>query len=468
MRSFGRFFQTDAVAGGDQATAETDPELRERSRTSEDGSWWWDGRRWRPTSTPDGLWQWDGERWRPTIELRGVRPRDLATTLALLAEDRYARAAGVLVDRAREWHPTGEVRDLVGRAAAMRRRLLHLDGAFRAGPAGPPRLLRRMRANPEERQRIEEEQVLVDTRYRALLVQLGRRAPRPTVKDADDLLDVARLLDERAVRITEALAAADEAERARANEIEAAVQAVQEAEADRVRVHQVAAMALQRARDERELERRDMRRRLRDALIAPREEPLARVGPLVAHATTIDTPAGRLPAAGATALVGPAVALWRERRGVVQDLLALESEEAWSLMRCLAERRRDQYLLLETRSRTLLWHCPPGEEKPLRRFATAVNRQSGPAADPAAERLQAAEDERARLAAQGGDEVAVARAAQAQADADERATTALETARRRLEEARAEPPALVEARRRAAAEVRAVSTPPTPLMASEP
>jgi hypothetical protein len=468
VRTFGRLFRTDAVAGGDQATAETDPEPREQPRTSEDGRWWWDGRRWRPTSTPDGLWQWDGERWRPTIELRGVRPRDLATTLAFLAEDRYARAAGVLVDRAREWRPSGEIRDLVGRASAMRRQLLRIEGAFRGSPAGPPGLFRRMRASPEERQRIEEEQVLIDTRYRALLVQLGRRAPRPTVKEADDLLDVARLLDQRAARITEALAAADEAERSRAYAIEAATRELQAAEAERVRAHQVAAMALQRAREERALERRAMRRRLHDALAAPLEEPVAQVGLLIAYGSAIATPAGRLPAAGASAVVGSAVSLWRERREVVQDLLSLESAEAWSLMRCLAERRRDLYLLLETRSRTLLWHCPPGEEKPLRGFATAVNRQAGPAAQPAGERLRAAEEVRSQLAAQGGDEVAVAQAALAQAEADERATAMLEAARRRLDEARSEPPALVGARRRAATEVRAVSTPPAPLATSEP
>jgi hypothetical protein len=89
---------------------------------SEDGSWWWDGERWVATGTPDGLWQWDGGCWRPTIELRGVRARDLATTLALLAEDRYARGAAILVERSREWRPQGELRDLVEDASALRRR----------------------------------------------------------------------------------------------------------------------------------------------------------------------------------------------------------------------------------------------------------------------------------------------------------------------------------------------------------
>src|SRR5262249_7878070 len=205
--------------GGDQATADADPELRGDLRASADGSWWWDGQRWVPTSTPDGLWQWDGERWRPTIELRGVRSSDLATTLAFLAEDRYARAGVSRVDRAGEWRPQGPARDLIGRAIGIRRGLLRVENAFRGVAAGPPGLFRRARTTPGERQRVEDEQALLDSRYRALLIQLGRLAPRPTVKEADDLLEVARRLDSRAARITEALAVADEAERARAHAI---------------------------------------------------------------------------------------------------------------------------------------------------------------------------------------------------------------------------------------------------------
>jgi hypothetical protein len=469
VRSIGRLFRTDAVAGGDQATAEIDPEIREQPRTSADGRWWWDGRRWLPTSTPDGLWQWDGMRWRPTIELRGVRSRDLATTLALLAEDRYARAAGVLVDRAREWRPQGELRDLVARALAMRRRLLRVEGAFRGTAAGPPGLFRRMRARPQDRQRIEEEQVLLDTRYRALLVHLGRRAPRPTLKDADDLLEVARLLDQRTARITEALVAADEAERARVHAIEAAGQELQAAEAARRAATEAAELALARATEERERERLAMPGRLREALAAEGGEPVAEVGPLRAHATSIETPAGRLPADGAGAAVGPAVALWRERREAVHDLLLPESQEADAFLRCLCERRRDLFLLLETRSRTLLWHCPPGEEKPLRQFAAAVNREASRAADAHVTMLRAVEELRARLDGRSraaADQVAEAEAALANAERDERVSAAVEAARRRLEEARGEPPELIAARQRAAAEVRAVSTPPTPLAAA--
>ena len=47
---------------------------------------------WVPATTEDGLWKWDGSRWKGTVDLEGKRPEDLATTLALLAEDRYSEA----------------------------------------------------------------------------------------------------------------------------------------------------------------------------------------------------------------------------------------------------------------------------------------------------------------------------------------------------------------------------------------
>src|SRR5262245_64841820 len=94
-----------------------------RRLLSGDGAWWWNGRRWVPATTEDGLWKWDGTRWRGNVDLEGRRPEDLATTLSLLAEDRYAEAGTILARRSSEWAPEGGLRDLVERALESESRL---------------------------------------------------------------------------------------------------------------------------------------------------------------------------------------------------------------------------------------------------------------------------------------------------------------------------------------------------------
>ncbi|HEY4025613.1 MAG TPA: hypothetical protein VGO86_04200, partial [Candidatus Dormibacteraeota bacterium] len=455
MRTLSRLFEPEAVVAGDQATAEMEPGLREATRLSADGSWWWDGRRWIATSTPDGFWRWDGRRWRPTIEAEGLRARDLATTLAFLAEERYARAAAILLARAGEWQPRGEPRALLSNAAAMRRRLLRAERAFAGGAAAPSSLLQRMRARPEDRRRIEDEQALQDTSYRTLMVRLGRHAPRPTVKEADDLLEMARLLDDRATRLTDALTAADHAERARARAIEAARLDVEAAEVANREAMESAVMALARAEEEREEERRAARSRLR-ATLEPPGEPVAEVGALIVRGGFVETPGGRLATSGLRAAAGSAVTLWRQRRDLLQDLVLLETAEAQDFLRCLSERRRDLFVLLNGRSHSLLWRCPPGLEKPLRQLVTAVNRRSSAAVEVPAQ-------------VTGGDDrtsEAVAAARQALGRVEAESGRALEAARQRLERAMAEPPELAAAHQAIASELRAVATPPRPLHAS--
>src|SRR5262249_33950332 len=156
-----------------------------------------------------------------------------------------------------------------------------------------------------------------------------------------------------------------------------------------------------------------------------------------------------LAADGASASVASAVALWRQQRDVLLDLLVVEGDGAASFERCLTERRRDLFLLLDARSTTILWHCPPGEEKPLRRFATGVSGRAGRACAAAGERGEEAERVRRELAGRGtgaSEAGAAARAELIRAEADGRLTTALEAARRRLERAKAEPAELVAAR----------------------
>src|SRR5918911_1112503 len=105
------------------AAAEAQARRPARRLLSGDGSWWWNGRRWVPAVTEDGLWRWDGSRWRSNSDLDGKRPDELATTLAQLAEDAYARAGVILAERPEEWDAEGELRDLAGRVQAAGRRL---------------------------------------------------------------------------------------------------------------------------------------------------------------------------------------------------------------------------------------------------------------------------------------------------------------------------------------------------------
>ncbi|HXM57130.1 MAG TPA: hypothetical protein VOB72_17150, partial [Candidatus Dormibacteraeota bacterium] len=169
----------------------------------------------------------------------------------------------------------------------------------------------------------------------------------------------------------------------------------------------------------------------------------------------VETTDGCLPTEGTCAWVASAVALWRQHRDLLLDVLVSETPQATELLHCLTARRRDLFLLLAGRNHTYTWRCPPGEEKPLHRFVTALNREAARSAEAAAARRRATDEVVAEL-----------RGAPAVAEPpgpDHRFAAAVEAARCRLDEARQEPAELVAARQRAAAETGAVATPPPPL-----
>src|SRR5215467_11732691 len=173
------------------ATAEAENAAQGGSRRllSGDGAWWWNGRRWVPATTEDGLWKWDGTRWKGTVDLEGKRPEDLATTLALLAEDRYSEAGEILADRAAEWQPDGALRDLVERTREAGSRLGRVAEGLHVAD-GNRGLRRRLGATTDDRRQLEEERDSIGSEHRALLVRLGRSAPQPSIKEADDTLAV--------------------------------------------------------------------------------------------------------------------------------------------------------------------------------------------------------------------------------------------------------------------------------------
>src|SRR5258708_19061959 len=153
-------------------TASAEPEPAQgstRRLLSGDGAWWWNGRRWVPATTEDGLWKWDGTRWKGTVDLEGRRPEDLATTLALLAEDRYAEAGVILADRAVEWQPDGALPDLVERSREAGSRLRRVSEGLNVAH-GHPGLRRRLGATIDHRRPLEGERESIGSEHRALMV----------------------------------------------------------------------------------------------------------------------------------------------------------------------------------------------------------------------------------------------------------------------------------------------------------
>jgi hypothetical protein len=373
------------------------------NRFSDDGWWWWDGRRWMAAVTGDGLWSWDGTAWKPTVDFGQMRPIDLAATLTLLAEDRFAQAAEILVARVDEWRPASGLVPLIRAATAQGKR---------------PRRV----ADDDWGAALEADR-------RSQLVRLGRAAPRPTMADADGLLEPARFLDARAGRLTEAVLALEAAEREHALAIE------------------VAQRDLDAARAARERAVGPTRRRLMRALIGDPGSVLAEAGPLRAHADVIATPAGRLPVLGLVPMVGTAHGLWIQHQALLADLVLTETAEGIAYADCLMDGADDLFVVLAARSRTLLWRCPTGQERLARHLVRVVRRR---AAESAAEAGERTEDEVAPL---------VERCRQL----DHEVKSTYEQARVRLANATWPPPELAAARQRVDAEQVAIETPPPPL-----
>src|SRR5260370_278955 len=201
-----------------------------RRLLSGDGAWWWNGRRWVPATTEDGLWKWDGTRWKGTVDLEGKRPEDLATTLALLAEDRYADPGATLAERASEWHAQGGPRDPGARAREAARRAVEAAESAHAWAGG------------------------------------------------------------------------------------------------------------------------EARARMRTVLTPGPGELKAGVGPLRLHANLLETPTGRVPAAGSTAHVDTAQVLWTEHRGALADLALMEAPEPETFLDALTETHPPLFLLFVCRT----------------------------------------------------------------------------------------------------------------------
>lgn len=451
------------------ATAEAENATQQGTRRllSGDGAWWWNGRRWVPATTEEGLWKWDGSRWKATVDLEGKRPEDLATTLALLAEDRYAEAGIVLADRAAEWQPDGGLRDLVDRARDAGARMGRLSEGLNVAD-GNRGLRRRLGATIDERRQLEEERESLGSEHRTLMVRLGRSAPQPSIKEADDMLAAARLLDERAALMTAGLAEVDEAERMRADAAAAAQRELAAAEDARLRALQEARRAVEAAESAHAWAVAEARARMRTVLTPGPGELKAGLGPLRLHANLLETPTGRLPAAGSTAHVDTAQVLWSQHREALADLVLLEAPESESFLDALTEGTGSLFLLVIGRTGTALWPCPPGQEKAAQRFATVVcdhAREAGRGKRERDERARQAEDELDQVT-RDRSSIEAAEAELARVEADPGLLGAIDDARERLNRARADTPELIEARRKVLELARRLVAPPEALRAA--
>jgi hypothetical protein len=438
-----------------------------RRRLSADGSWWWNGRRWVPAVTEDGLWKWDGARWNQTVQLEGKRPEDLAATLALLGEDRYAQAGTLLASATEEWGPDGQVRELSVQAADLQERLARLKDSLNVPDDGRGGVFGR-RAGGFDRRQLQEEFDALNQEHRSLAVRLGRSAPQPSIKEADDVLVAARTLDERAGWLTQGLAEVDEAEQMRADAAVAAQRELAAAQEARVRALQEARRAVEAAESDHAWAVSEARVTLRTVLTPGPGELKAGLGPLRLFSNLLETPTGRLPAAGTSAFADTAAKLWRDHRQVLTDLILLEAPEAATFRDALTDGSDTLFLLVIGRTGNALWPCPPGQEKAARRFAVLVEehaREAGQQQDERYQEARKAEDDldsitRDRSVIEG------AEAELARVEADPALLGAIDDARQRLERARADTPELVEARRKVLEIARKLVAPPEALKAA--
>jgi hypothetical protein len=422
---------------------------------SRDAMWWWTGRRWVPARTADGLWRWDGAQWQPTIDLGRQHPRDLAVSLTLLAEDRYARAGEILIRRSSEWRAGPQEQILIVEARAAKGPFAGIAGGL-TGWLGGARAADGMRSTRLQGDR------------RSALIRLGRGAPRPTVKEADDLLNIARFLDHRAGLLSAAIAEADEAEMRRSAAILAAQQSLAEAEETRRNAVELAKQRAAEADAASSSAVAEAKGRLVGTRSSGQGDLRSELGELRLFDAVLDTPRGRLTAAGARAVLGTAAELWRDEETLLGHLSALESPDAVASVEALAEGGEQHFLLLVGVTSAVLVACPEGDVETARRFASAVNKWAPKAERARVERESRAHEIEAELKALRDEHgSAAAREELSRVEADRSLLEAIEQARLAVEQARIDTPELSTAWTKVSELACQFTTPPEPLQSEQ-
>jgi hypothetical protein len=449
----------------------TGPAPESDPRLSADGRWWWNGREWIGAESEDGLWRWDGSAWQPTSDLPGHTPAELASWLSQLADGGYARAGAVLATRAFEWRPAGELSDLVLRAQEIHRRLLEVDEQLGSAETHDlATVLAHVVVDSEQRDRLREERERLTIELRAETARLGRRARTPTVKQADDLLRVARQLDDRGQRLSAATTRLEEMEHARSQSVAEAQRGLSAAEQAREAALDHALQAVKTAGAEHTRAIDEARARLQRVRMPGPGALQAQFAQVRLHSNLIEMPTGRTPTAGAHAWADTADALWREHRSVISDLSVLGAPGTIEFHAALGDQSDALFVLVVGRTAATVLPCPLGQESSARNFVTAVLETSR-----RAEADQEEREVRVRLAERELEAVAAdrwrtdaAEEAHGKVERDLGLITPIEEARRRLAAAQADTAELLQARQNLQALTRTLAAPPGPLRTASP
>lgn len=350
-------------------------------RLSADAQWWWDGQRWLRALSPDGLWRWDGEGWRMASDLDTSDPAALAEGLDALVGSLFAEGGQVLALRAHEWRADDpELAEMVARAAPLAARLSAIDAQLAGLEAGGGRLGLRSLLGGGEREQLESEARAIEAELRPLAALIGRLAPEPSLKDADELLAPARRLSKRVLELAEALAeerrlAAEHEERT-----EGARRRLEEVRAER----EAGLRELEAGLRARELEHAQAVAELEAGLRRVRMvEPGARLvefGGIVLLENRLDTPDGRGPVEGARARVASARELWDSEREAMLRLGLVEAVHSHAFHDAVAGRGDDLFLLVTTPMAATVVPVGARVEDAARDFARRVEEASAEAA----------------------------------------------------------------------------------------
>jgi hypothetical protein len=467
--------EPDAEAeSAETATASTPSR---RARFSPDGEWWWNGASWLAAVSNDGLWRWDGTDWLLRVD-SGLEPERLVDDLDKLADVHYRRGGLLLARHANDWpvppdltQPVAEATKILEQRVATERRLQ--DQTRRMGELLP---------HVTARQRLRVKLGNIDARLEPRLLRIGREAPVPTCRGADEALETARHLTTAAREVTAAHEAVLAAQADWQKRVAAAMADLERCSAERdARIAQ-AEVGVREAEARRELRIADAWRELAEVRMPHKGEHLASFGPIHLFAGQIEMPnvAGPAsgaapvigsavePTAGARAAIGSAAELTEAEPGPLDELFLVGDSGAAALHQAEASGDPTPYLLVITESRSVVISCGQNEGD-ARRFA----RQVAAAAD-TAEAMR--EVRRARLAEakdavqQADDdhsEIEAANAHRGAAEQDPELLRAIERAQDQLTFERGETTELDHTGAELQGVLERLTTPPVPLPAAD-